>query len=165
MYIHIFIINSSISEQLGCFQILATINNDAMNIGRHIYICSNYCFQFFQINIQKWNCWMIWFSSVQLFSHVWPCNPMDCSTPGLPVHPQLLEFAQTCVHWVGDAIQPSHPLLPPSPPTLNLSLHQGLFKGVSSLHQVAKVLVSASTSVLSMDTQDWSPLGWSVIYL
>ena len=59
---------------------------------------------------------------------------------GLPVHHQLLEFTQTHVHWVGDAIQPSNPLPSPSPPTLNLSHHQGLFKWVSSSHQVAKVL-------------------------
>ena len=68
------------------------------------------------------------------------CNPIDCSMPGLPVHHQLPEFTQTHVHWVGDAIQPSHPLLSPSPPAFNLSQHQGLFKWVSSLHQVAKVL-------------------------
>ena len=65
---------------------------------------------------------------------------MDCNTPGLPVHRQLLELAQTHVHQVGDAIQPSHPLLSPSPPDLNLSQHQGLFQWVSSSHQVAKVL-------------------------
>ena len=59
------------------------------------------------------------------------CNPMDCSTPGLPVHHQLPELAQTLVHWLGDAIQPSHPLSSPSPPALNLSQHQGLFKWVS----------------------------------
>ena len=68
------------------------------------------------------------------------CNPMNRSTPGLPVHHQLPEFTQTHVHWVGDAIQPSHPLSSPSPPALNLSQHQGLFKWVSSSHQVAKVL-------------------------
>ena len=68
------------------------------------------------------------------------CNPIDCTTPGLPVHHQLLEFTQTHVHRVGDAIQPSHPLSSPSPPPFNLSQHQGLFKWVSSLHQVAKVL-------------------------
>ena len=56
------------------------------------------------------------------------CNPMDCSTPGLPVHHQLQEFTQTDVHWVGNAIQPSHPLLSPSPPALNLSQYQGLFQ-------------------------------------
>ena len=68
------------------------------------------------------------------------CDTMNCSTPGLPVHRQLLEFTQTYLHWVGDAIQPSYPLSSPSPPALNLSQHQGLFKWVSSSHQVAKVL-------------------------
>ena len=68
------------------------------------------------------------------------CDPMDCSMPGIPVLHQLPELAQTLVHWVGDAIQPSHPLLSPSPPAFNLSQHQGLFQRVSSLHQVARVL-------------------------
>ena len=68
------------------------------------------------------------------------CNPMDCSMPGLPVHHHLQEFNQTHVHWVSDAIQPSHPLSSPSSPIFNLSQHQGLFKWVSSSHQVAKVL-------------------------
>ena len=62
------------------------------------------------------------------------CNPMNDSTPGLPVHHQLPESTQTHVHWVGDAIQPSHPLSSPSPPAPNPSQHQGLFKWVSSLH-------------------------------
>ena len=70
-------------------------------------------------------------------------------------------FAQIHVHWVGVAIQPSHPLSSPSPPAFTLSQHQGLFQGVTSSHQVAKVLVSASTSVLPMNTQDWSPLRWT----
>ena len=65
---------------------------------------------------------------------------MSRSTPDLPVHHQLPESTQTHVHRVGDAIQPSHPSLSPSPPALNLSQHQGLFQCVSSLHQVAKVL-------------------------
>ena len=68
------------------------------------------------------------------------CNPMDCSTPGFPVLPHLLEFAQTHVHWVSDAIQTSHPLLSPSPFAFNLSKHQGLFQWVASSHQMAKVL-------------------------
>ena len=68
------------------------------------------------------------------------CEPMNHSTPGLPVHHQLSEFTLTHVHWVGDAIQPSHPLSSPSPPALNLSQHQDLFKWVSSSHQVARVL-------------------------
>ena len=68
------------------------------------------------------------------------CDPMNRSTPGLPVHHHLPEFTQTCVHWVSDAIQPSHPLSSPSPPALNLSQDQGLFQWVNSSHQVAKVL-------------------------
>ena len=67
-------------------------------------------------------------------------SPMDCSTPGFPVLNHLLEFAQTHVHWVGDATQPSHPLSSPSPPAFNLSQHQGIFQWVCSSHQVAKVL-------------------------
>ena len=70
------------------------------------------------------------------------CDPMDCSMPGLPVHHQLPEVIQTHVHWVRDAIQPSHPLSSPSPLAFNLSHHQGLFQWVSSSHQVAKVLES-----------------------
>ena len=84
------------------------------------------------------------------------CSSMDCNTPGLPVHNQLPEFTKTYVHWVSDAIPPSHPLLSPSPPAFNLSQHQGLFKWVSSLLQVAKVLGgSALASVLPINIQDW----------
>ena len=79
-------------------------------------------------------------SSVQLLGCVRLCDPMDCSSLGLPVHHQILEFTQTHVHWVSDATQPSHPLSSPFPPAFNLSQHQGLFKWVSSSHQVAKVL-------------------------
>ena len=68
------------------------------------------------------------------------CDPRDWSTPGFPVHQQLPELARTHVHRVSDAIQSSHPLSSPSPPAFNLSQHQGLFKWVSSSHQVAKVL-------------------------
>ena len=68
------------------------------------------------------------------------CNPMNCSTPGLPVHHQLLESTQTQIHRVGDAIQSSHPLLSPSLPAPNPFQHQGLFQWVSSSHEVAKVL-------------------------
>ena len=70
-------------------------------------------------------------SSIQFISSAQSCptlcNPMECSMPGLPVYHQLPEFIQTHVHRVGDAIQPSHPLLSPSPPAFNLSQHQGLF--------------------------------------
>ena len=68
------------------------------------------------------------------------CDPMNRSTPGLPVHHQLPEFTQTHVHWVSDAIQPSHPLSSPSPPALNPSQHQSLFQWVNSSHEVAKAL-------------------------
>ena len=68
------------------------------------------------------------------------CDLMDYSTPSFPVHHRLLELIQTRVHWVGDVIQPSHPLPSPSPPAFNFSQHQGLFQRVSSSHQVAKVL-------------------------
>ena len=98
-----------------------------------------------------------WFSSVQSLSRVWLCSPMDRSTPGLPVHCQLPEFTQTHEHWVGDAIQPSHPLLSPSP-AFNLSQHQ-MSQLFSSGGQ--SIGVSASVSVLPVNTQDWSPLGWT----
>ena len=68
------------------------------------------------------------------------CDPMNCSTPGLPVHHQIPESTQTYVHQVGDVTEPFHPLLSPSHPALNLSQHQGLFQWVSSSHEVAKVL-------------------------
>ena len=82
-------------------------------------------------------CYTVGPHSVQFSSVAQSCptlwDPMDCSTPGLPVHHQLPEFTQTRVRWVGDGIQPSHPLSSPSPPTFNLSQLQGLFKWVSSL--------------------------------
>ena len=86
--------------------------------------------------------WPPWYSSqffviVQSLSLICLCDPMDCNTPSSPVLHYLPEFAQIHVHWVSDDIQPSHFLLSPSPPALNLSQHQGLFQRVSSLHQVA----------------------------
>ena len=109
---------------------------------------------------QMWTTFMI--SSVSQ-SCLTLCNPMDCSTPGFPVHHQLQELTQAHIPWVGDAIQPSHPLSSPSPPAFNLSQHQGLSQWVSLLQQVAKVFdwVSASVSVLQMNIQDWFPLGWT----
>ena len=91
------------------------------------------------------------------------CDTMNHSMPGLSVHHQLPELAKTHVYWVGDAIQPSHPLLSPSPTALNLSQHQGLFQWVSSLHQVAKILEfqlqhQSFQWILRADfLQDWSP--------
>ena len=85
------------------------------------------------------------------------CDPMDCSMPGLPVHHQLLEFNQTLVQWIGDAIQPSHPLSSPSSPAFNLPQHQSqLFSSGGQ-----RIGVSASTSVLPMNIQDRFSLGWT----
>ena len=113
-------------------------------------------------HLLTWSLWL--FPSVQLvhsLSHVQLCHPMDCSTPGFPVHHQLPELAQTHVHQVGDVIQPSHPLSSPSPPTFNLSQHQGLFQWVISSHQVAKVLEFQFQYQSWMNIQDWFPLGWT----
>ena len=90
----------------------------------------------------RWQYKKLWiqhqFSSVQFssFAQSCPtlCDPMNCSTPGLPVHHQLLEFTQTHIHRVSDAIQPSHPLSSPSPPAPNPSQHQSLFQWVNSSH-------------------------------
>ena len=87
-------------------------------------------------------------------SYLTLCDPMDCSTPGFPVHHQLPELTQTHVHRVSDAIQSSHPLLSPSPPAFNLSQHQGL-SNESVLHiKCQSIGVSASASVLPMNIQD-----------
>ena len=88
------------------------------------------------------------------------CDPMNHSTPDLPVHHQLPEFTQTHVHPVSDAIQPSHPPLSPSPAP-NPSPHQSLFQWVNSLHEVAKAGVSASASFLPKKSQGWSPSEWT----
>ena len=93
------------------------------------------------------------FSSVQSFSCVRLCNPMNHTTPGLPVHHQHPEFTQTHVHPVGDATQQSHPLLSPSPPALNHSQNQSLFQLVNSLHEVAKVL----EFLLQHQSFQWTP--------
>ena len=88
------------------------------------------------------------------------CNPMDYSTPGFPVHHQLPELTQTHVHWIGNAIQPSHPLLSPSPPTFNLSQHQGLLKKVSSSHQVTNILeFQLQHQCFQLNMLDWCLLG------
>ena len=90
------------------------------------------------------------------------CNPMNRSMPGLPVDHQLLEFTKTHVHRVGDAIQPFHPLSSPSPPAPNPSQHQGLFQWVNSSHKVGNVLeFQPQHQYFPMNTQDWSPLGWT----
>ena len=102
------------------------------------------------------------FSSVQSLSRVWLfAAPMDCSTPGLPALHHLPQFAQTHVHRVGDAIQPSHPVSSLSPPAFNLSQHQGLFKWVSLCICGQGIGVSVSMSVLPMNIQGWFSLRWT----
>ena len=86
------------------------------------------------------------FAVVQSLGYVWLCDPMNRSTPGLPVHHQLPEFTQTHVHWVHDAIQPSHPLLSPSPPAFNLSQPQGLFHWVLHIRRSKCWIFSFSIS-------------------
>ena len=88
------------------------------------------------------------------------CNPMDSSMPGFPVYYRLPELAQTHVHWIGDAIQPPHPLSPSSP-ALNLSQHHSLFKWVGSSHSGDRSIgASALASVLPKTIQGWFPLGF-----
>ena len=88
------------------------------------------------------------------------CNPINCGMPGLPVHHQHPKRAQIHVHWVSDAIQPFHPLLPPSPPIFNPSQHQGLFQWVRFFTSHGQSIgASASASGLPMKIQDWFPLG------
>ena len=128
-------------------------NGTAKSYGNYVFHSIRNCHVFrndYITVLAAWHPYQSWhgqifillFSSVQFSHQSCPilCDPMDCSTPGLRVHHQLPEFTQTHVHWVDDAIQPSHPLLSPSPPTLNLSQHQGLFQWVSSSYQVAKIL-------------------------
>ena len=86
------------------------------------------------------------------------CNPMDCSTPGFPVPHHLPELAQTCVHWVGDAIQPSHPLASPSP-AFNQSFPASGSFPISQFFTSGGQRIGASASVLPMNTQAWFPLG------
>ena len=92
----------------------------------------------YRLKVQVWVLTIV--VAVQSLSCVWLFVAKDCGTPGLPVLHCLPEFTQIHVHWVGDAIPPSHPLLSRSPPALNLSQHQGPFQWAGSWHQVAKVL-------------------------
>ena len=103
------------------------------------------------------------FSSVQWLSHVWLfVTPMDCSTPGLVIHHQLPESTQTHVHWVGDTIQPTHPLSSPSPPTFNLSQCQGSKESAPQIRCPKYWSFSFNILVvLPTNTQDWSPLEWT----
>ena len=111
--------------------------NSHMYILMVVYLTSQLSWHFRAVGLKVWS--MIHCCSVTRLCPA-PCDPMDYSTPGFPVFHYLLEFAQINVHWVGDAIQSSHPLLPTSPPALDLSQQQGLFQWVGSSNQVARIL-------------------------
>ena len=100
------------------------------------------------------------FSSVQSLSHVWLFATPWTAAPQASLY-QFPEFAQTHIHWEDDAIQPPNPLSSPSPAALNLSQHQGLFMSQLFTSGCQSIGVSASTSVLPRNTQDWSPFGWT----
>ena len=107
--------------------------------------CMGICFPISMGHLDQIHPWwefLSWIRSDQISRSVVSdfCDPMNCSTPGFPVHHQLPEFTQTHIHRVGDAIQSSHPLSSPSPPAPNPSQHQSLFQWVNSSHEVAKVL-------------------------
>ena len=116
--------------------------NFVINLWKKIRCCRRLTPSYGHLNLKAPLCWgqlnHCYCSVTQSWPTLW--DPVDCSVPGFPVFHHLLEFAQPHVHWVGDAIQPSHPLSSSSPPVCNLSQHQGLFQWVSSSHQVAKVL-------------------------
>ena len=136
----------------------ATVQKDLYSKRKGLFCCiheciPSFCKAWFLISSHI----IIEFSSVAQSCST-PCDPMNCSTPGLPVHHQLLESTQTTVHWVGDAIQPSHPLSSPLlllvqslPASGSFQMSQLFTSGGRSIG------VSASTSVLPMNTQDWPP--------
>ena len=128
-----------VSQSIRHHSSLHTFEIFKVYISKYLYtvispLCSNISFCVLQLSLHS-----VQFSS---FAHSCPtlCDPMNCSTPGLPVHHQLPEFTQTHVHRVGDAIQPSHPLSSPSPPAPSPSQHQSLFRWVNSSHEAAKLL-------------------------
>ena len=134
----------SVTEDFSCSQYLMHVIVLVFS-----YLCVVHLWVAWNIskNVTPFSCVIVYlwfrntFSSVQLSQSCSTlCDPMNRSTPGLPVHHQHPESTQTHVHWVSDAIQPSHPLSSPSRLAPNLSQHQGLFQWVNSLHEVAKVL-------------------------
>ena len=120
-------------------------------------------FSFFTFASLPWHCLcsICQFSSVQSCPTL--CNPMYYSTPGFPVLYHLLEFAQTHVHWVSDAIQPSHPVSSPIPPASNLSEHQSFLMTQLFTSGGQSIGASATASVLPMNIQGWFPLGLTVL--
>ena len=126
---------------------------------RQCCVLSNtFCIHYFSIPFFDFSV-SVQFSSVTQ-SCLTLCDPMNCSMPGLPVHHQLPEFIQTHIHWVGDAIQPSHPLSSPSPPAFNFSQHQGLSNESALCIRWPKYWSFSFNISLPMNTQDQS-LGWT----
>ena len=122
-----------VSCMFSCSDIVECLNLLSAKYEKTI---SSYSFQFNSTNIY----WLQYQIRSDAQSCPTLCDPMNHTTPGLPVHHHLPEFTQTHVHWVGDAIQPSHPLSSPFPPAANPSQHQSLFQWVNSSYEVAKVL-------------------------
>ena len=150
--------NQSYYEDPVCFSSMKFFSVTQGNVHYHfwpplaIFLCT--------IHIEQYTTLSYQFSSVTQ-SCPTLCDLMNCSTPGLPVHHQLLEFTQTHVHWVGDAIQPSHPLSSPSPLAPNPSQHQRLFQWVNSTWGGQSTGVSALASFLPKKSQAWSPSEWT----
>ena len=137
-----------------------------LNFSLHSYVESIYLWMKGRLFSSPPGINRIHFWSLFLFSSVAQscptlCDPMDCSMPGLPVHHQLPEFTQTLVHWVSDANQSSQSLSSTSPPTFNLSQHQGLFMSLFFTSGGQSIRASSSASALPMNIQDWFPLGWT----
>ena len=127
----------AIPKGLSCFICFREIS-----LSRNLLSCDR-CSHQYKTRVTfyyRFTLWSFFAVVVQLLSHVQLCDPMDCSTPGSSVLHCLLEFAQIHVHWICDAVLPFHPLRPHSPFAFNRPQNQGLLQGVSSLHQVAKVL-------------------------
>ena len=126
--------------EVDVFLELSCFFHDPADVGN--LISGSSAFSKSSLNIRKFSVHVLLKAQFSSVTQSCPtlCDPMNCSTPGLPIHHQLLEFTQTHVHQVGDAIQPSHPLSSPSPPAPNPSQHQSLFQWVNSSHEVAKVL-------------------------
>ena len=135
------------------------LGNVSQSLGSHCCLSVLILSSFIGVSFQQFR--SVQFSSVAQ-SCLTLCNPMDCSIPGHPVYHQFLEFTQTHVHWVSDAIQPSYPLSSLSSPAFKLSQHQGFFQMSPFFTSGGQSIgVSALTSVLPVNTQDWSPLGWT----
>ena len=153
--VRIWIMQKSVDSKLLRKNVRLGIMRNNVRLGPHWFTVCKFFYIYYECFLKFKDCYKIGYNilwniiigiviSIQFSSVAQSCTtlciPVDCSTPGFPVHHQLTELTQIHVHWVSDATQPSHPLLSPSPFTFNLFQHQGLFQWVSSSYQVAKVL-------------------------